>query len=444
MIIDAQQITAKLQPFLDGRPLWLAFSGGLDSTVLVHLLARQHPELPLRLIHINHQLHPDAHQWAAHCQQFAEQLHLPISIVEVVVDLKGGSGLEAAARNARYDAINRHIGANGILLTGQHQQDQAETVMLQLLRGAGNRGLAAMSFQTRWQTMQIVRPLLTIDRPVLLAYAKHHQLKFLNDPSNDDMQIQRNFLRHQIWPLLSNRWPSLNQTMSRSAAHLSEAQLLLDELAEVDFKVVNVDFQAASLDCAALLTLSAARQRNVLRYFLHQLTLPLPSTAILQQLIDEVCAAQADAMPLVQWSGIEARRFSGKLYLQAQLLPLDSHWQQRISAREKLLLPDGRQLNWLATDGPGLSTAIIQQGLTVRFRQGGEKIQLAGHKQHHDLKKCLQRWQIPPWQRSRIPLLFVGSELVAVTGYAISEKALPPAGEQGWWPFVSMVDAADF
>jgi len=444
VIINAQPIIAKLQPFLDGRPLWLAFSGGLDSTVLVHLLARQHPELPLRLIHVNHQLHPDAKQWVAHCQQFADQLHLPLTIAEVFVDLQAGLGLEAAARNARYGAINQHIGANGVLLTGQHQQDQAETVMLQLLRGAGNRGLAAMPFQTRWQTMHIVRPLLAFDRAELLDYAKHHQLKFLNDPSNDDIKIQRNFLRHQIWPLLSSRWPALNQTLSRSAAHLSEAQILLDELAEVDLKVVNGDLRAASLDCAALLTLSAARQRNVLRYFLHQLALPLPSTAILKRLIDEVCAAQADAMPLVQWSGMEARRFSGKLYLQAQLPPIDSHWQQKITAREKLLLPDGRQLNWLATDGPGLSPAIIEQGLTVRFRQGGEKIQLAGHQQHHDLKNCLQQWQIPPWQRPRIPLLFVGSELVAVSGYAISEKALPPAGEQGWWPFVATVDAADF
>ncbi|MDX1573133.1 MAG: tRNA lysidine(34) synthetase TilS, partial [Methylophaga sp.] len=224
MTINAQPIVAQLEPFLDGRPLWLAFSGGLDSTVLVHLLARQEPKLPLRLIHINHQLHPDAGQWASHCQQFADRLKLPMTILEVTVDLATGSGMEAAARDARYSAINAHIGANGVLLTGQHQQDQAETVMLQLLRGAGSRGLAAMAFQARWQTMNIIRPMLTIDRKALLSYANHHQLKYLNDPSNDDIQIQRNFLRHQIWPLLTKRWPALNQTLSRSAAHLSEAQ----------------------------------------------------------------------------------------------------------------------------------------------------------------------------------------------------------------------------
>ncbi|HET8807229.1 MAG TPA: tRNA lysidine(34) synthetase TilS [Methylophaga sp.] len=444
MTINAQPIVAKLQPFLDGRPLWLAFSGGLDSTVLVHLLAQQQPTLPLRLIHVNHQLHPDAAQWTAHCQQFADRLHLPISILEVSVDLDIGLGLEAAARDARYGAINQLIGADGVLLTGQHQQDQAETVMLQLLRGAGNRGLAAMTFRTRWHTMNIVRPLLTIDRSALLSYANHHQLKYLNDPSNDDISIQRNFLRHQIWPLLSSRWPALNQTLSRSAAHLSEAQTLLDELAQSDLKMVNADAIAATLDCASFLTLSAARQRNLLRYFLHQLKQPLPSTAILQRIIDDVCAAKTDAMPLVQWSGIEARRFAGKLYLQAQLPSLDSHWQQKIVAPEKLLLPDGRQLKWLATDGPGLSAAIIKQGLTLRFRHGGEKIQLAGHAQHHDLKNCLQQWQVPSWQRPRIPLLFAGSELVAVSGYAVSEKAVPPTGEQGWWPFVDAVATTDF
>ncbi len=444
MTINAQPIVAKLQPFLNGRPLWLAFSGGLDSTVLVHLLARQEPKLPLRLIHINHQLHPDAGQWAAHCQQFAKQLQLPITTLEVSVDLDAGLGLEAAARDARYTAINEHIGADGVLLTGQHQQDQAETVMLQLLRGAGNRGLAAMAFQARWQTMNIIRPLLTVDRPALLEYAQHHQLKFLDDPSNADIQIQRNFLRHQIWPLLSSRWPALNQTLSRSAAHFSEAQTLLDELAQTDLKTVNADAIAATLDCTALLTLSTARQRNVLRYFLHQLKLPLPSTAILQRIIDDVCAAKTDAMPLVQWSGSEARRFAGRLFLQAQLPPLDHSWQQNLNTLASLTLPDGRQLNWLATNDSGLSAAIIKQGLTLRFRQGGEKIQLAGHTQHHDLKNCLQKWQIPPWQRPRIPLLFAGCELVAVSGYAVSEKALPPTGEQGWWPFVDAVATTDF
>ncbi|MDT8311483.1 MAG: tRNA lysidine(34) synthetase TilS [Methylophaga sp.] len=444
MTIDAQSILDKLQPFLDGRPLWLAFSGGLDSTVLVHLLASQQPKLPLRLIHINHQLHADAAHWAAHCQQFAGQLQLPITIVEISVDLKTGSGMEATARDARYDAIAKHIGNKAVLLTGQHQQDQAETLMLQLLRGAGNRGLAAMALQSNWQDMTIVRPLLTIDRPALAAYAQQYQLKYIDDPSNNDIKIQRNFLRHQIWPLLKNRWPALNQTLSRSAAHLNEAQALLDELAEIDLQIVNADVTAATLTCANLLALSPARQRNVLRYFLRQMALTLPNTVILQRIIDEVCAAKEDAMPLVEWSDYAARRFAGKLFVHPQWPQINSDWQQLLYAPESLQLPDHHWLNWQLTDGPGLSADLIKQGLLVRFRQGGEKIQLAGHSQHHDLKNCLQQWHIPPWQRSRIPLLFAGSELVAVSGYAVSEKALPPAGEQGWWPFVNDMATTDF
>lgn len=444
MTINAQPIIGQLQPFLDGRPLWLAFSGGLDSTVLVHLLASQSSKLPLQLIHINHQLHADAVQWANHCQQFAKSLNLPISVLNVSVDLTTGSGLEAAARQARYDAIAAHIGANGILLTGQHQQDQAETLMLQLLRGAGTRGLAAMTFQSSWQNMTILRPLLAIDRPALLDYARQQQLAFVDDPSNDDTAIQRNFLRRAVWPLLTSRWPAVNQTLSRSAGHLSEAQQLLDELAAADLASVDADFAAGSLNCQALLTLSAARQRNLLRYFLHQLSLALPSTAVLQRMLDEVCAARADAEPLVIWSGFEARRFAGRLFIQQTLPAFDADWQQQLNTPDSLRLPDGRQLAWQPTHDRGLSLTVISKGLTVRFRRGGEKIQLAGHRQHHDLKNCLQQWRIPPWQRARIPLLFAGEELVAVCGYAVSETALAAAGEQGWGPLVSSSATTDF
>lgn len=444
MIIDAQPILAKLQPFMDGRPLWLAFSGGLDSTVLVHLLAGQQPKLPLRLIHINHQLQADAVQWAAHCQQFADFLDLHLTILNISVDLQAGLGLEAAARQARYNAIAEHIDGNAVLLTGQHLQDQAETVMLQLMRGAGNRGLSAMAFQSNWQNMTIVRPILNIDRPTLLAYAQQHQLKYLDDPSNNDIKIQRNYLRHQIWPLLKNRWPALNQTLSRSAAHLSESQILLDELAANDLQIIEANIPAGTINCQRLLALSPPRQRNVLRFFLHKLMLPLPSTMILQRIIDEVCAAKIDAAPLVEWAGFAARRYAGKLFVQVQLPQISADWQKLIYAPESLQLPDGRWLNWQLRDGNGLSTSMIKKGLLVRFRQGGENIQLAGHKQHHDLKNCLQQWRIPPWQRSRIPLLFAGKELVAISGYAISEKALSQIDEQGWWPFVSAADTTDF
>lgn len=444
MTIDAQPIVAKLQPFLNGQPLWLAFSGGLDSTVLVHLLANYQPKLPLRLIHVNHQLQADATQWVKHCQQFADVLVLPLSILNVSVDLTAGMGLEAAARQARYDAIANYVGDKAVLLTGQHQQDQAETLMLQLLRGAGNRGLSAMAFQSNWQAMTIVRPLLDIDRPVLLEYARQHQLDFLEDPSNEDIDIQRNYLRHQIWPLLKNRWPAVNQTLSRSAAHLEEAQQLLDELAESDLLKIAADLSQATLNCQALLDLSPPRQRNVLRYFLHRLNIPLPTTAILQRLINEVCAVKSDAQPLVQWSAYEARRFAGNLYIQQKLSPIASDWQLQINQPESLLLPDGRHLVWQIVEAGGVSASALKQGLTVRFRRGGEKIQLAGHLHRHDLKNCLQQWQVPPWQRPRIPLLFAGKELVAIADYAISEKVVSAAGETGWWPTISKVDATDF
>ncbi|MCX4189136.1 tRNA lysidine(34) synthetase TilS [Methylophaga sp. OBS3] len=438
-MINTQQLVAKLQPYLNGQPLWLAFSGGLDSTVLTHLLANSFDDLPLRLVHVNHQLNPNSGQWANQCQQFADTLGLPITTLTVNVDLSSGASLEAAARQARYDAIARHIGDDGILVTGQHLQDQAETLMLQLLRGAGNRGLSAMSFASKWHKMTILRPLLQIEQSELVAYATHHQLPYVDDPSNDDDSIQRNFLRHKIWPLLKTRWPAVNQLLSRSADHLREAQSLLDEMAESDLKLISANFVEKTLSCSALLALSPARQRNVLRYFLHLTTSPLPTTVILQKIIDEVCAAKLDAQPLVQWSGNEARRFGDKLYVQKSLPEVPPDWFTNINKPSSVGLPDGRYLDWKKVSS-GIKQGCFDAGLTVRFRQGGEKIQLAGHLHRHDLKNCLQQWQIPPWQRVRLPLLFAGEELLAVADHAISAKALTAEGEQGWWPFVRDAD----
>lgn len=445
-MLNPEQIVDTVKVNAGEKPIWLAYSGGLDSHVLVHLLAQQHAHFsqPIRLVHVDHNLHADSAQWALHCQQIARQLDLLLDVLQVEVTDIEQMGLEAAARFARYQAIASHIGSDAVLVTAQHQQDQAETVMLQLLRGAGSLGLSAMQTHANWQQMKLIRPLLQTQRIALEAYAQQQQLNWIEDPSNLNTEIRRNFLRHQVWPTLQQRWPALNQTLARSAAHLAEAQQLLDERAEDDLQMLFADTLQRRLNVPALLRLSPVRQRNVLRFFIRKLGLTLPSTAILQCLIDELCLAKADAMPQVHWVNVEARRYRENIYFLNTTHFVELKESHHITSLENLPLGQDKTLVWQAAVGEGLQQSVISAGLMLRYRQGGEKIQLSQNGPRLSLKNLFQQWAIPPWQRNTIPLLFAEGKLVAVVGYAISADAQVEAQQKGWLPTIMPAEHAFF
>jgi tRNA(Ile)-lysidine synthase len=433
MPLDAQLLLA-LSAWRNA-PVWtVAFSGGLDSTVLLHLLAalaQREPLPPLRAIHIQHGLQAAAEAWPAHCQRVCDQLAVPLLQREVQV--LPGASLERAARDARYTAFVELLGADEVLFTAQHRDDQAETLLFRLLRGAGARGLAAMPASRPLGVGQLVRPLLEVSRAQLEAYASEHGLVWVEDPSNRDERFSRNFLRQQVLPLLTQRWPQAVASMARSAAHLSEAQGLLDELAQADLAAIEHDSRFAglplpSLALAPLLGLSAARQRNLLRYWLAPLT-PLPDSDHWAGWTSLATAA-LDAAPIWRLASGELHRADGRLwwlsgvYLQALpaiALPL--------SADNALSLPGNGQVC--------LRGALPAGAMQVRYRRGGEQLHLP-QRGRRDLKRLFNEAGVPGFLRSRWPLLYQGEQLLAVANFPQMSVAAPDT-----WQFVWLLPTSD-
>ncbi len=392
----------------------VAFSGGLDSTVLLHALATSAADhhIALLAVHINHGLQTAADAWGDHCRAMAEAYGVEILVERVSVDLDAGQGLEAAARDARYRALKPMIQDGDWLLSAHHQDDQAETLLLNLLRGSGPAGLAGIGALRPFAGGWLARPLLAYSRSELQAYAEQHALSWIDDPSNADSLRDRNFLRHEILPRLRSRWPDVVTCLHRSGRIASDAALLLDDLAAIDAS--DIDPRSDRLHIDVLRPLSGARQRNVLRYMIRQRGLTTPSEVQLQQVINTVLPARADAEPRVRWSGGEIRRYREHLYLLRDDLATMPDDPSDLGGRVHLQLAPGLGELRLEAGAPeGLSEALVRRGLELRFRHGGEKFRPMGRLHTKKLKKLLQEAGIVPWMRDRIPLLYSGGELVA-------------------------------
>jgi len=424
MIDLPSRLLLNLEPWRNAAHWRIAFSGGLDSTVLLHLLAslaKSESLPPLSAVHIHHGLQAAADAWPQHCQSVCDALGVPLLVERVKV--QPGASLERAARDARYAVFSSLTQANDVLLTGQHRDDQAETLMFRLLRGAGVRGLSAMPAQRSVGQGTLVRPLLDISRAELEAYAQAHQLNWIEDPSNQDRQFSRNYLRHQVMPLLTGRWPQAQASMARSAAHLREAQGLLDELAQMDLAQAATahDFQwlgLPSLKLTPLTALSVARQRNAISHWLEPLT-RLPDTDHWSGWRD-LCEAAHDASPIWRLADGELHRSAGRVWwlsdawLRAPVIGCE--WQTPSSALR--LADNGRVMfSGQAPAGP----------LRIGFRQGGEVMQLAD-RGHRDLKRLFNERAVPGFVRGRLPLLFRGDELLAVANL----PGLDGDGQGGW------------
>jgi tRNA(Ile)-lysidine synthase len=418
----ADRLLAALAPWR-AAPAWrVAFSGGLDSTVLLHLLAelRAREALPpLSAIHVAHGLQVAAEPWPEHCRAVCARLGVELRVVPVAV-ARDVASLEQSAREARYAAFRDNLAAGEVLLTGQHRDDQAETLLFRLLRGAGVRGLAGMAANRPLGAGHLVRPLLGVARAELEAHARNHGLSWVEDPSNADTRFARNYLRQRVMPLLAAQWPGASASLARAAEHCREADLLLGELAEQDLAPAREPspwpwLNVPSLRLEPLLALSEVRQRNALRHWLAPLT-RLPDSehwAGWTHLRD----AAGDRTPRWRLEGGELQRGAGRLWW------LAGDWLNRPQldvafAGGACELPGNGRVCWQGDLPPG--------ALRLACRRGGERLTLAG-RGSRDLKRLLNESGLPIFVRDRLPLLLRGRELLAVANL----PALRAAGVEG-------------
>ena len=430
MISLHSRLRDALQPWHSAPGWCVALSGGLDSTVLLHLLAnlaRREALPPLSAIHIHHGLQTAADAWPAHCRELCAALSVPLQVEHVQV--APGASLEQAAREARYAAFAARLGVDEVLLTAQHRDDQAETLLFRLLRGAGVQGLSAMPASRPLGTGQLVRPLLNCSRDELLAYAREHGLAWVEDPSNTDERFSRNYLRRQVMPALLRRWPQASANIARSAAHLSEAGQLLDELAQQDVAAAEVPGEFAwlglpSLALPALRGLSEPRQRNALRYWLRPLTaMPGSEHWVGWQALRD---AAVDAAPIWKLAAGELRRSDERLWwLAGDWLHAPVPVHTEVQGNQQLVLPGNGQVR---IDG------ILPVGnWQLGYRRGGEQIFLPG-RGHRDLKRLFNELRVPTFVRDRLPLLRLDNQVVAIASLAGVQGAADGSWQLHWQP----------
>ncbi len=405
----------------------VAFSGGLDSTVLLHALksSTQASDVPIVAVHVDHDLQAESASWNAHCRSCAEGLGVEYRCRTVTVQLESGKGPEASAREARYTALHAELGYGDWLLSAHHREDQAETLLLNLVRGSGPAGIAGIGAIRRFGPGWLARPLLDVTRADLQEFAESEGLQWVDDPSNQDRRFDRNFLRHDILPRLKSRWPDISARLQRSARHAGEASGLLANLAEIDLERLGGRPERLPID--GLLELSAARQRNAIRHALRLLGLATPTAVQLARILNELIPAREDAQPLVTWPGASVRRYRNGLYLLPEKL-VDAPPPGTVCGNEIALGTGLGVLQFESGAEHGLAEPVFEQGLRLGFRQGGEEFQPEGQAHTRKLKKLLQETGVVPWMRDRVPLLFSGERLVAVADLWIAAGAAATPG----------------
>jgi tRNA(Ile)-lysidine synthase len=437
-----RQLTPEhLRQFLLRHPpsptYWIAYSGGLDSQGLLHLAAglrHLEPQHRIRAIHVHHGLHPKADDWANHCASTCTELGIDLSIIRVDAHPKRGESPEESARIARYRALQTRLDHNDCVLLAQHRDDQAETLLLQLFRGAGVEGLAAMPAHAELKPGYLARPLLDFSRDQLRDYAAANGLRWIEDDSNRDETFDRNFLRQRILPELRSRWPGLPGNLARSAAHCAEAALHLENRGESLLREVVLDPETNILDALSLIRLERHEQKLVLRRWITRCGFRRPASRILDRILDESLSAATDRNPVVGWKEAEVRRYRDALYLMRPLPPLPkpvfrpnsgtvAGWLAWPAERTSIMLPDGNgSVSILKIAGTTNTQGVALDAWTcgqvdIRYRLGGERIRLPGRNGSHEVRKLYQEAGIPPWVRERIPLIYIDQRLAAVGGY---------------------------
>lgn len=410
------------------KTFWVALSGGLDSSVLLHLVATLRSYFPIQVkaIHVHHGLSQHADAWLQHCETVCHNLQIEYIAKKIHAHALPGESGEEVARELRYQIFSALLAEKDILLTAHQKDDQAETVLLQLLRGAGMKGLAAMPRLKCFAKGFHGRPLLDFSRAELFSYAKENQLQWIDDESNANTKFTRNFIRHDVMPLLKSRWPSVQDALARSAVHCANAEILLNDVIRKDLQDV-MGSSHATLSVRKLLQFDRVRQQYILRQWISDHHFSLPSTIKMQHILQDVLQASQDRTPCISWGDVELRRYRDNLYLMNNM-PSIPHKSFSWNLEKPLDLGGNRILRATPVIGEGLSAEI--KNVTVRFRKGGEKFQLPGRKHHHDLKKLFQAWGVAPWLREQVPLIFVEEELAAIVGFGVAEPFVTV--QQGW------------
>lgn len=398
----------------------LAYSGGLDSTVLLHLLATRGTP-GLQALHVHHGLQAAADDWVAHCAAFCVRLQVPLILYKVRIDANDPAGPEAAAREARYAALREELHAGDLLVTAHHRDDQVETVLLRLLRGSGVDGLAAMRALTEFAPGRLWRPLLDTPRETLRRYAETQGLTWIEDPHNQDRRYARSWLREELLPGLRQRFPQTDVSLARSARLAAEAAELLAVLAASDSAAIA---HGATLSVSGLLNFTATRRHNLLRHWLRGQGFEPPSADMLDRIDAEMLTAATDAEPLLGWSGCELRRYRDALFVLPPLPPPDETFAELWSRGTTLTLPPGCGL--LRAEAPP------PRDLKVRVARAGEMLKPAGSKHRRTVKNLFQEAGTPPWLRLRAPLLELDGESACIPGVAATAEWRALLAETGW------------
>lgn len=415
---------------------FVALSGGLDSIVLLHCFRLLHPAASLTAIHVNHGLSPNADKWAAHCQQVCQTLAIPC-LVEDVTIIPEGDGIEAAARKARYDVFEQHLSKGEVLLQGHHQNDQAETVLMRALRGAGPKGLSAIPQERLLKNGACVyRPLLNISRSKLLEQAQQLTLSWVEDESNSDPSFDRNFIRNEILPVIEQRWPKAVSALVSVSQRSKETQRFVDAWCESNIQRI-LSKSYSNEACVALKSLesySIEEQAMLLRFWLDSLGIKQPSDRIFQRIWSEIVPAKQDAQPIVQWGKYTLRRYDDCLFLVSESLckPCAFKFELNILVKNHnyqinlprssicLCLCTGEAAADVVSHSSQLYVPSNLDRLTIRSREGGEKILIGGKRR--EVKKLLQACGVPPWRRDSFPFIYFDNTLIAIPGIAVTDQ----------------------
>jgi tRNA(Ile)-lysidine synthase len=405
------------------KSMTVALSGGVDSVVLLHLLhqLQKRQNFTLKASHVHHGLSKNADKWVKFCEKLCTKLSVPLDIHHIKLPQKKSLGIEGEARQLRYEKLLES--KSDVVVLAHHEDDQAETFLLQLIRGAGVKGLSSMAHFD--DTRRLWRPLLNTSRIDIESYAKKHKLKWIEDESNQNIDFDRNFIRSKVLTILKNRFNHTIKVISRSASHLAEAQHLLDDLAKIDLKNhLKSDNYKHKLNVKTLDNLSNTRAKNVLRYWLEINNQMMPSKDLLDELLRQVLMAKKDATIKIQLSKqYEIRRYQYEIYIVPKNKNIQKKYEMIWAGESEIILPNGQKLTFKKVKGRGINLKFLRdQKLKIRNRQGGESFKPDSKRPTKKIKQLLQESDLPPWEREFFPMIFVGDEVACVPNFGIDQK----------------------